>query len=339
MSPQTSSLSPAVRAEAAAWVARLHSSARSRTLDAGFRRWLEADAAHAQAFELATEAWDIGGAIPANVFPRITHRGPAFATRRGVSWRKRMLSGPMLASAAALAAAGMAALFYLNHGTSVVSTGVGEQRMLTLEDGTHISLNTATHLVVRFNADHRRVQLTEGEAMFDVTHDPKRPFIVSVGDREVLALGTAFSVRRDRHRLSVTLMEGKVQVSPREMQDVSSGAGRGDGAAEILVPGQRVTFIDDQPSRVDRPALEKVTAWRRGEVVLDKTTLREAADEMNRYSGVKLAIEGPQVAEIRVSGIFRAGDSVRFAQAVAETYHLQVDHESRRIVLSGAHPK
>jgi len=64
-----------------------------------------------------------------------------------------------------------------------------------------------------------------------------------------------------------------------------------------------------------------------------KTRLQDAVDEMNRYSAVKLVIEDPQAAEIPVSGIFRAGDSTRFAQAVAETYHLRIDYQERRIVI------
>jgi transmembrane sensor len=85
---------------------------------------------------------------------------------------------------------------------------------------------------------------------------------------------------------------------------------------------------------VDRPQLEIVTAWRRGEVVLENTLLQDAAEEMNRYSEIKLVIDDPRVADIRISGIFRTGDSVRFAHAVAESYQLAVDREPRRIVIS-----
>jgi transmembrane sensor len=66
-----------------------------------------------------------------------------------------------------------------------------------------------------------------------------------------------------------------------------------------------------------------------------KTRLEDAAEEMNRYSHVKLVVDNPETANIRLSGIFRLGDSARLAAAVAETYHLRVDHQRAQIIISG----
>src|SRR5690606_28626324 len=96
----------------------------------------------------------------------------------------------------------------------VVRTGVGEQRTVTLEDGSRVSLNTATRLSLHFDRGVRRVRLQSGEALFEVARDPGRPFVVESGDRQVRALGTAFIVRRDAGRIAVTLMEGSVEVAP-----------------------------------------------------------------------------------------------------------------------------
>jgi transmembrane sensor len=82
-----------------------------------------------------------------------------------------------------------------------------------------------------------------------------------------------------------------------------------------------------------------VTAWRRGEVVLDRTRLEDAVSEMNRYSAVKLRIEDRHIEDILVSGIFRAGDSARFARAVGETYHLSVEEEPQGILISRPPPR
>ncbi|MEJ1965033.1 MAG: FecR domain-containing protein [Gammaproteobacteria bacterium] len=307
-----------MRAEAAAWVARLHSSSRSRALESGLRKWLKADPAHIKAFELATEAWEIGGSIPGSALPRMA--GP-FADRQPGRFSRRSY----FAAAAALSAVIVGAMLYLNRSTSALSTTVGEQRMLTLDDGTRIFLNTDTTLFVKEDATHRHVKLDTGEALFDVAKDPRRPFIVTAGDKEVVALGTSFVVRREPRQLVVTLVEGKVRV-------------RAGGLARetVLNAGQRLTFIERKPAAIDEPPIDDVIAWRRGEVILDKTRLLDAVEEMNRYSAVKLVLDDPVVAEIRVSGIFRAGDSVRFAQAVGEAYHLAVDHEPRRIVISAS---
>jgi len=141
----------------------------------------------------------------------------------------------------------------------------------------------------------------------------------------------------------VTLVEGKVAVSPVSATPAETGensglhpSGEGPAVATILTPGQRLTVVSRKPPKLDEPAIENVTAWLRGEIILDKTPLRDAVEEMNRYSAVKLIIDNAAAADIRVSGIFRAGDSARFAQAVGETYHLAVEHQPRRILISGS---
>jgi transmembrane sensor len=318
-------LSPSVRAEAAAWVARLHSSDRTQEHESGFRCWIEADAAHAAAFEIATEAWELGGSIPANRFPRMVH--PGLAPRSFRSARRSAI-------AAGLCVVAIGAVFYLNRDNSAVTTGIGEQRMLTLEDGSRIYLNTDTRLTVHFDKDRRLVRLAEGEALFDVAKNPARPFVVDAGERQVRAVGTEFVVRRDPHELAVTLVEGSVQITDTESRGAGS-FGPAEERAKTLTAGQRLTFADNKSPTLDQPPLDNVTAWRRGEVVLDKTRLEDAAQEMNRYSGVKLVVDNPVTADIRLSGVFRAGDCARFADAVAETYHLHVSRQRGLIIISG----
>ena len=103
----------------------------------------------------------------------------------------------------------------------------------------------------------------------------------------------------------------------------------------VLSPGQRLTFVARELPKLDRPVLEKVTAWQRGQVILDHTPLNDAVAEMNRYSDVQLKIEEPETERAQVTGIFRIGDSESFAQAVAETYRLKVVDHGGEIVISG----
>jgi transmembrane sensor len=239
-------------------------------------------------------------------------------------------------------------IFYL-HSDAVV-TAVGEQRTLTLEDGTRVYLNTNSRAVVHYDKKLRQVNLEKGEALFEVAKRPEWPFVVTAGNQQVTALGTEFIVRWDSKDLAVTLVEGKVIVSP--VKFVSTGASKRqeegasttpertpgpDAAAEFtLSPGQRLTLAGSASPKVDRPPLERVTAWQRGQVAFDDTPLKEAVAEMNRYSTMRLQIEDPSAAAIRVSGIFRAGDSANFAQAVAKTYRLQVRDQGGDVILVGA---
>jgi len=89
----------------------------------------------------------------------------------------------------------------------IYRTAIGEQQTVTLNDGTRITLNTDTQLVVSYRQTERHIRLDHGEAMFEVAKQPQRPFIVQVGDQQVRALGITFIVRRDADRDAVVLIE------------------------------------------------------------------------------------------------------------------------------------
>jgi transmembrane sensor len=332
--------SAAACAEAAAWIARLHGEDRTLFVDAGFKRWLAASPEHRAAFDMANEIWASTESLP-------KPKTPAFVRwpRAGlvITLPRALIAGALIA----FVAVGIS--FYTRD--SGMATRVGEQRNFTLEDGTHVSLNTASRIQVKYDKMARRVELDRGEAYFEVAKHADWPFIVTAGGRQVVARGTAFLVRRDEDRLAVTLVEGKVTVAPAgeavsslpqasmaSANTNSNGAGRsqsGSGTDITLSPGQRLTFVDHERPEIDRPAMERVTAWQRGQVILDHTSLAEAVGEMNRYSRVELVIEEPEAGRAEVTGIFRLGDSEAFAQAVAETYHLQVADQNGAIVISG----
>lgn len=328
MSVETSTrkeLPAALVTEAAAWVARLHGPFRTPAVENGFRDWLREDPDHARAFELVTESWDEVPALRDAADIRISL--PSDRRKPG-RWRIP------LASAAALAVLSLlAGLYFLR--SPKVSTQVGEQRVIALQDGSRIHLNTATELRVEYDEKRRHVSLQSGEALFVVAQEPTRPFIVSVGDREVKALGTSFLVRRDPQRVAVTLVEGKVAVAPR-----AAPSGTSDEkwrSARILTPGERVTFSEARNTpALDHPAIESLTAWQRGKVPIENLTLLDAAAEMNRYGTVALIIERREAQHLRVSGIFQAGDSLSFARAVAQNYGLEVEQRDGHIVLAGS---
>jgi transmembrane sensor len=307
--------------EAAVWIARLHAPDRSVKVERGFQRWRAEKRSHEAAFATVSNAWELSGALQRRPFPKVS-RWERAGFRAGF-WRSTVA----VACAAALCCIGVA--LYLR--TAGVVTGIGEQRVLVLEDGTRVSLNTDSRLVVHFDRSARRVELDRGEALFEVTADPARPFIVAAGHRQIEALGTSFIVREEDHQLSVTLVEGKVAVSADDRAAVPAVV----SDAVTLTPGERLTFKSDVAPAIDRPSLEKVTAWRRGQVDLEETPLADAATEMNRYSTLKLRIEQATAAGLPVDGVFRAGDTEGFAEAVARSYGLGVERRPHEIVLTG----
>ena len=317
----------AARAEAAAWIVRLHGPHRSPELEDAFREWLNADPENGRQFERVTETWEQGATIPVAGIPRLAGRRPPS--------RRRALIATMAAGVCGLLGSGI----WFAWSDLTYATAVGEQRIVRLDDGTRLSLNSETRVEIDYTKSRRRVQLIKGEAYFEVAHNPARPFVVTAGGTRVTALGTTFVVRYDTDKTAVTLVEGKVVVAPAagdELPAVSSNIGPApshDRKDLVLTPGERVTLARNTPALVDEPRVEAVTAWRRGEVMLDKTQLSDAIAEMNRYDSQTLVIEDPRVAALQVSGIYHAGDSASFARTVAKLYGLHVEEHSGQIIL------
>jgi transmembrane sensor len=310
------------RAEAAAWIVRLHASRRSRALEAGFRRWLAADPENARQFDRVTEVWDGAASLQLGAGVRPTQLRP------------RSSVGPWLRAAMVVLVCGL-----LAYAVSQVPladkfrTQVGEQRVVRLEDGSRVSLNSRTAVAARFTSSERRVTLESGEAYFEVAHDASRPFIVVAAGHVVTALGTTFLVRQDgQNHTAVTLVEGRVAVSIDSARPARE-------SPVTLSPGERLVLMVDAPPKLDSPQIDALLAWRRGEVALDKTPLAEAVAEMNRYETKPVVVDAVLGEQLRISGIYRIGDNRGFAATIAKLYRLQMVENENEIRLLSATPE
>lgn len=333
MTPHPANLDSAdprlIRAEAALWVTRLHGPGRDATLEADFRRWLNDDPRHVTAFELATDAWLISADV-ADVAGVPTFLRPI---RRNLP---RRVVRSALAAAAFAGCLALATLYFLRDAALV--TGPGEQKTLTLSDGTEVTLNANSRVLVQYDEHLRKVVLAAGEALFNVKKHQSRPFAVIIGDRKVVALGTEFLVRRDDptgSAFAVTLIEGQVAIEPLSLPDAISPIP--PPGVKLLNPGQRLRIHNDA-ERIDAPSIAKVTAWQRGQLIFDDVSLSEAAAEFNRYGRDKIAITGAEIGKIRVGGVYRIGDPATFAQVIASAHHLRVLHSGHEILMRDDSP-
>ena len=297
-----------VQAEAALWLVRLQSEMRTEAQVTAFRQWIAADPAHAVAFEAVNTTWDISSGLPRDL--RGTTQIPAASNRRKV----------MAAGVTLLAGAGAAA-FWRSADARTFQTEVGEQKHVSLDDGTRIFLDTDTRLVVRFNENQRTTHLHYGRVNFRVASDPVRPFVVNAAENKVIASLSNMDIRLDGTRLSVVLIKGSADIIP-----VSA-------SLETLKMGERLVIDGHGSGRRDRPALPPLLAWQTGQAIFEDGRLSDAAAEMNRYSNVKLVVADPETAELRVSGIYTVGDNMAFANSVARLLPVKLVQEEGRIAL------
>jgi transmembrane sensor len=324
------------RAEASVWIVRLHGAHRTPELEAGFRRWLEASPDNAAEFERVTAVWESAPHASIAGVPRVTQwEAPSSNLRR---WA--------IAATLLLFVAGGVFLDYRLERDPEYVTAIGEQRTVPLDDGSRIALNSNSKVKIEITAKRRTVRLLRGEAFFEVAHNQERPFVVIAGDNQVTAVGTAFEVRYEPDHIDVTLVEGKVNVTstveplelPASVSSSLSGSSKLSSSGYAMTAGERLRVAKGAPSKIDAPRVDAVTAWRRGEVMLDDTPLTDAIAEMNRYSKSALVIDGSNIATLHVSGIYHTGDSEGFAQTVAQLYGLQVTQEGGQIHLRSAAP-
>lgn len=304
MSDGQDSAFDAVDEAAAQWVVRLSDGKPTAALREEFEAWLGEDPRHAAAFEPLHELWN----------------GAAAAGRRWRGRRRSVAAGAVLAVMVALLPLGL----ILQDPT--YETRRGEREIVRLEDGTSVTLNTDSRLVVDYESGLRRVRLTRGEAYFDVAHNAARPFVVEVDRDRVRVLGTSFLVRRDGDAAQVALVSGSVLVIP-------GGAGALNTPPVTLEPGERVQWRSGAPIRIDRPRLDNFLAWRRGELVLDQTPVAEAVAEMNRYARTPMVLDDPGVGRARISGVFKTGDTDAFAHTLARLYGLRVERRPGKLLL------
>ncbi|MFK3780744.1 FecR family protein [Agrobacterium sp. NPDC089420] len=297
--------------EAALWVARMQSADATAAEREAFHVWLRADAAHASAYEDMQSLWGELGEIELAPAGQQKRRGPRRA---------------MLAGVAGLCLIGLAALFAQKSGLTDrwqadYYTEIGETRVLALEDGSRISLNTDTAITVHYSASERRITLLRGEAYFDVAKNPDRPFVVEDGVLTAKALGTHYSVRAGSGVLpqEVQVEEGRVEVTT-------------DTDVAVLTPGETVTLGDDGRLVRANKDVANSMAWREGKLVFSGQPLREVLDTLSQYRRGRIVILDEAAARQRVSGIFDLKDTDQALTILEESLPVSVSRLSNMLV-------
>ena len=281
--------SSAARQEAADWLVRLQDVGGAGEADwIEFDAWLNTSPEHAAAYDEVLAVWsDLGVMAPELKVAAapLSLAGRARPGRRVIGW------GIAAAAAAALAVAVMPSVL---SPTQTHETGRGQPRTIELSDGSAIHMNAGSKISVRMSKSARQVVMSDAQAVFDVVKDPKRPFLITVGDRTVRVVGTEFDVSHRGNALAVTVRRGVVEVRP----DAASATG-----AVRLAPGQRLEHADGGGSRVSTVNPDEAFAWRVGRLIYRDRPLIEVVAELNRQFNRDIRLADAATGRQRVSGV------------------------------------
>ncbi len=303
------------------WFMRRQARPASAEDELAFQRWLSAPGNRA-AYARWEADWALMDAMPKASADRLRalaasdHRASLAASGHATGRRRILGGGFALAGVVAMAATvgwlGRLHFQALPVHEQAFRTTRGQQSEVVLPDGSTLRLDTATALSATFFRDRREVRLTEGQAMFAVASDVRRPFQVAAGPIRVTVVGTRFSVRLTpgipgREGVEVAVEEGRVRVArgPESPGEGSVPEGGWPAPDFELVAGQRLVFDD----RGLRPALgsvaaDGVAAWRSMPLSFSDVPLGQVLAELERYQDLGILAIDPAVAGLHLSGTF-----------------------------------
>ena len=221
-------------------------------------------------------------------------------------------------------------------------TSVGEQRVLSLTDGSFIHLNTDSSVLVDFSDKRRYVHLLRGEAHFEVAHDEMRPFIVKAVNNTVTAVGTAFNIQiTSAKKFELLVTDGKVLVNNKQVNNhISTNTELShppEGLGELMIAGQKAVISQQsiQQLTLSNKQVQSDLAWQQGMLVFHGEPLAEALKEISRYTSINFTLADEQVKQRRVAGYFKAGDIQGLLFALENNFNIIYSkRDDQTIVLS-----
>jgi len=333
---------------AARWLARSQDKSFSDADQQDLAAWLAEDPTNRQAFEEMNELWrQVGALEPAFADELDTTEMPQVAKDFDTETksdhknrffhffetRKKMSLAAVMAMLVLLCLPVLNLTFFEQRGkVYVYSTATGEQKTITLNDGSVLSINVSSAFTVQMGKSSRRVVLNEGEVFFNVKPDPKRPFEVRTSKGLVRVLGTAFNVKNRKGVMAVDVDHGKVQV-----RDVPKAAGDRRVRALTLLSGQGADIdAGGHLAPIRTSCMEQVLAWRDHRVVFKKTPVSNVLQELALYHNADIKLAFDALGQKRVTGTFDMQNLEQTLRIIATAASLQIKKDTNgTITLSG----
>ena len=303
--------------QAIEWFVCLQSEQCSAEEQRRFDTWLAKNDSHRAAYAEAESVWATMDDLKFMPVPGLAEARSAkprkSLTAHLASWAFFILSSALLGGA------------WLEYSAETIdyATRLGEHRRIELADNSTIDLNTDTRVSVRMSLLQRNVVLTQGEALFEVSHNRLRPFTVQVGDLRIRDVGTRFNVRRQARGATISVLAGEVELN--DGQTVVD---------EHLVAGNQRTYSETAGlGRMEAVKTGQIDAWVNGQLVFTQTPLREVMAELERYHPVQFSFADPKLAQETLSGTFNSDDIEPFLHALETILPVRAKRNGQQIQL------
>jgi len=319
-----------VDAVARDWVLRLMEASDPQVTEA-CAAWRDTDPEHDAAFWRAWKAWNAVGATEIAVDG--DWRAEAEALRARQSPIARFLGGGWKIGVPAGLAASVAAYAAIGSLTAApamtVATGVAETKVVALNDGSKITVGGKSAIEAFTDPKARRVELAEGQAFFEVAHDPAHPFVVVAGDAEITVRGTKFDVKRIGDDVKVNVLEGRVEVRRRGVLTFLSAS----SPDAVLTAGQASELAPSSDAFAKAaPAATSAGEWRSGRLYYADAPLSDIVADARRYSNARIELSG-DVSALSLTVSYRAGDIEGLSDSIEAALPVRVERRNDGLVI------
>jgi transmembrane sensor len=311
---------------AARFLSKAYSGEMSDKEEAEFYQWLAQSEANQQEYKAMLAIWSSVDQLrdEPDMVAEIIHKTSS-RPWRSVQSKLKLWQGVVTLAVVILTVVLLSALpgsvTWAPNEKNIYETSVGEISTVALEDGSEVTLNTDSRLIVNFKQGERRVILQQGEAYFTITKNKERPFFVEVGDQEIKVIGTKFNVLKSLDLLTVSVTEGLVSVTTKETLEnkVAKAANsleenRKERKTHYLSGGSvgEYSKYAEFSTAQEGDAVEHRHSWRQRKLKFDNQSLKEVVLQLNRYRTKKVIITSAQLENLKISGVFhlKNGDAI-----------------------------
>jgi transmembrane sensor len=292
------------------------------------RHWLESNPHGAREFDDVAAAWNKLDLVGDS--PQVAHTLDRYRQENApASGRWPSARGPLAASA-------LAASILVGVALAVTMTGQGKQPQVyqtrpaelsvaVLTDGSTMHLNALSEVQVDYSKAARHVVLVDGEATFRVEHDVSRPFVVVASGVSVRAVGTEFNVRREGTSITVSVLEGLVEVAGSMNSAIDKPVWRQE------LPHGRVLTVNQSTSAVavelDTSQFARIKGWQNGRLSFHNEPLQSVVDAINRnINNGRIVIADEQLRDLPVNMNFDVNQAKNFVSALLLGFPVQAEY-------------
>ncbi|MCT7493253.1 FecR family protein [Aliarcobacter cryaerophilus] len=290
----------------------------TKTQELEFQIWIKENIEHKKAFEKVEMLQSLYLSLPSDIKSKISQE-----VHRNIKSRNSLRKSNFLKFAASVIFIIGASLFgineYMNFGIKHTYTSNQEIKNIVLPDGSKVILDAKTKLDIKYFSDKREINIIEGKALFDVTSNPNKPFIVNANMIKVEVLGTNFEVKNEIDKIVVDVINGKVKVEQNKNNEFQQLA--------ILTKGKHISF-DKQSKKVILKDIDinNIASWKDGILFFQDYSLEKAINEFKKYQDINITIQ-KDIKNYTVSGSFSIHEIDKFIFALTKIYPIKVDNK------------